>query len=107
MQSHFLIEIEKLKRIRSIGLPADLFEGISSKKIQKYRQRAATESPFDLRKHAPAIRYTLMAAFCFKRSQEITDNLIEILIQIIRRLGTRAERRINKELVVCQSLICG
>ena len=40
-----------------------------------------------------------MAAFCIQRSQEITDNLIELLIQIIQRIGTRAERRINKELV--------
>jgi TnpA family transposase len=40
-----------------------------------------------------------MTAFCIQRSQEITDNLIELLIQIIQRIGTRAERRINKELV--------
>lgn len=106
-KNSFLVEIEKLKRIRSIGLPADLWVGISAKKIQKYRQRAATESPYDLRQHAPAIRYTLMAAFCFKRSQEITDNLIEILIQIIQRLGTRAERRINKELVEDFKIVTG
>ncbi len=40
-----------------------------------------------------------MAAFCIQRSQEIIDNLIELLIQIIHRIGTRAERRINQELV--------
>ena len=45
-----------------------------------------------------------MAAFCLQRGQEITDNLIELLIQIIQRIGTRAERRIHKELVAktCQ-----
>lgn len=95
----FLSEIEKLKRIRAVGLPTDLFKGCSPKLIQTYRQRAATEYPSDLRQHKDAIRYTLMAAFCIQRSQEITDNLIELLIQIIQRIGTRAERRINKELV--------
>lgn len=40
-----------------------------------------------------------MAAFCVQRSQEITDNLIELLMSIIQRIGTRAERRINKELI--------
>jgi TnpA family transposase len=40
-----------------------------------------------------------MAAFCVQRSQEITDNLIELLTNIIKRIGTRAERRINRELV--------
>ena len=95
----FLTEIEKLKQIRSIGLPPDLFDEISPKLIKTYRHRAATESPYDLRRHPPSIRYTLMVAFFVQRSQEITDNLIELLINIIKKIGTRAERRINKELV--------
>lgn len=95
----FLTETEMLKRIRAVGLPPDLFRGISPKLVKTYRQRTATETPYHLRQHPAAIRYTLMAAFCIQRSQEITDNLIELLIQIIQRIGSRAERRINKELV--------
>jgi hypothetical protein len=52
----FLTEIEKLKRIRGIGLPLDLFKGISPKLIKTYRHRAATETPYLLRQHPPAIR---------------------------------------------------
>ncbi|WP_193200650.1 Tn3 family transposase [Nostoc sp. MG11] len=95
----FLTEIEKLKRIRTVGLPPDLFERISPKLIKTYCHRAATETPYLLRQHPPAIRYTLMAAFCLRRSQEITDNLIELLMSIIQRIGRSAERRINKELI--------
>ncbi|MEC4807326.1 MAG: Tn3 family transposase [Jaaginema sp. PMC 1079.18] len=95
----FLTEIEKLKRIQAVGLPSNLLAGISTKIIQTYRQRAATETPYHLREHPPSIRYTLMSAFCIQRSQEITDNLIDLLIQIIQRIGTRAERRINQELI--------
>ena len=95
----FLTEIEKLKRIRLVGLPSDLFSGISAKLIKTYRQRAATEYPYDIRQHQPAVRYTLMAAFCIQRSQEITDSLIEILTTIIKRIDNRAEKRINQELI--------
>ncbi len=95
----FLTEISKLKLIRTVGLPANLFNESSLKLVKIYRQRAATESPYDIRKHPPAIRYTLMAAFCIQRSQEITDNLIELLIKIIHRLDSRAEKRINQELI--------
>lgn len=95
----FLTEIEKLKLIRTVGLPADLFDESSPKLVKIYRQRAATESPYDIRKHPPAIRYTLMAAFCIQRISEITDNLIELLIQIIHRLDSRAEKRINQQLI--------
>lgn len=95
----FLTEVEKLKRIQAVDLPPELFKGISPKLIKTYRHRASTESPYDIRKHPCAIRYTLMCAFCVQRTQEITDNLIELLINMIKRIGTRAERRINKELV--------
>ncbi|MBE9170565.1 Tn3 family transposase [Pleurocapsales cyanobacterium LEGE 06147] len=90
-----------------ISYIANQIARISPKLIKTYRQRAATESPYDLRQHKDAIRYTLMAAFCYSRSQEIIDNLIELLIQIIQRIGTRAERRINKELVDDFKLVMG
>ena len=95
----FLTEIEKLKRIRAVGLPTNLFEGRSSKLVKTYRHRAATETPYLLRQHKDSIRYTLMAAFCIQRSQEITDSLIEILTTIIKRIDNRAEKRINQELI--------
>ena len=95
----FLTEIVKLKRIRAVGLPTSLFEGKSAKLVKTYRHRAATETPYLLRQHPPAIRYTLMAAFCIQRSQEITDSLIEILTTIIKRIDNRAEKRINQELI--------
>jgi Tn3 transposase DDE domain len=95
----FLTELSKLKRIRAIGLPTNFMIGKSSKLVKTYRQRAATETPYLLRQHPSAIRYTLMAAFCIQRSQEITDNLIELLIQIIHRLDSRAEKRINQQLI--------
>ncbi len=95
----FLTEIEKLRLIHKVGLPTDLFTGISPKLVKTYRQRAATETPYLLRQHPHAIHYTLMAAFCIQRSQEITDNLIELLIQIIHRISVRAEKRIHTQLI--------
>ncbi len=55
--------------------------------------------PEELRRHPPAIRYTLVAAFCFSRNQEVTDSLVELLVQIIHRIGIRAERKVEKELI--------
>ncbi|RNB78268.1 hypothetical protein [Brevibacillus panacihumi] len=41
----------------------------------------------------------MMAAFFWLRSMEITDNLIELLIQIVHRIGVRAERKVEKEIL--------
>jgi Transposase and inactivated derivatives, TnpA family len=94
-----LKEAQKLKCIRQLGLPSNLFASVSPKVVYHYRRRASAEPPRELRRHPAAIRHTLVAAFCWQRSQEITDSLVELLIQIIHRIGINAERRVDKELI--------
>jgi TnpA family transposase len=94
-----LKEIEKLRRLTELELPGDLFAGIPSKIIQTYRLRAATEPPREIRMHADPIRYTLLAAFCWQRHQEIIDGLVELLIRVIHRISVRAEKKVVKELL--------
>ncbi len=94
-----LTEIDKLHSIRQIQLPADLFESYSPKLIEQYRRRASADLAGRLRRHPSAIRYTLIAAFCHQRTQEITDGLVDLLIQIIHRLSINAERRVERQLI--------
>jgi Domain of unknown function (DUF4158) len=90
-----LNEIAKLRTLRAIGLPPDLFEGYTPKLIERLRRRIAAESPSHIREHPHAIRMTLLAALVFQRTQEVTDALVTLLIQIVHRIGTRAEHRVE------------
>ncbi len=92
-------EIAKLRRVRQVVLPPELFHHTPLKTLQHYRQRVATETLHEVRRHPDAIRYTFLAAYCWLRSQEITDTLVDLLIQIVHRLGTTAERKVVKELI--------
>lgn len=96
---NLLSEITKLHHLRNIGLPDDLFQQVSPKVLQTYFARAATEPPRELRWHPEPIRYTLVAAFCWIRTQAVTDNLVDLLIQIVHGIGTRAERRVDVQLL--------
>jgi hypothetical protein len=89
----------RLDRLKALKLPAALFADVMPKAIARYRQRAAVAAPSLLREHPPAIRYTLLAAFCWCRRREITDELVELLIHIVHKIGTRAERKVYKELL--------
>lgn len=40
-----------------------------------------------------------MSIFFYLRGLEITDNLVELLIQIIHRIGVRAERKVDREIL--------
>lgn len=92
-------EAAKLQQLRQLDLPLNLFNGISPKILEIYKQRVAVEPPRELRRHPVNRRYTMLTAFCWLRLTEITDNLVELLIQIVHRIGARAERRVEKELL--------
>ena len=94
-----LKEVAKLKQIAAFGLPDDLFASVPSKILQKYRVRAAGERPSQLRRHAKSTRYTLVAAFCWQRRKEIIDGLVDLLIQVIHRIGARSEKKVVKMLL--------
>lgn len=94
-----LAEITKLERIRSLSLPADLFAGVSRKRLLWCKQRIAVEDLHEVRRHPASIRYSLLAAFCHERRQEIIDTLLELLINIIHKIGSRAVHRVNKRVI--------
>ena len=74
-----LSEIAKLEQIAALELPENLFEDIPAKILQEYRVRASAERPTELRRHPAAVRYTLVAAFCWQRRKEIIDGLVDLL----------------------------
>lgn len=92
-------EITKLKTIRSLELPQDLFKDTSIKLINRYKQRVLSEDIYELRRHPEQIRYSLLASFLWLRSSEVTDNLIELLIQVIHKIAARSERKVQKDFV--------
>jgi TnpA family transposase len=94
-----LRELEKLRQIEALELPADLFAEIQPKILRQYRLRAAAEPPREVRRHPEPIRHTLLAAFCWQRRQEITDGLVDLLIQIVHRISVRAEKKVVEELL--------
>jgi Tn3 transposase DDE domain len=102
-----LDEIAKLKQLRALGLPEALFRDVPGKLVTHYRQRAASEKPRELRRHSPQMRYTLLAALCWQRQREITDNLVELLIHIAHRVGVRAEEKVDVELAKYAKKIIG
>ena len=91
-------EVAKLQRLRALDLPSDLFAAVSPKLVRQYRSRVATESTGELRRHPLPVRATLVSAFCLVRLREITDTLADLLIQLVHKIGVRAEKKVDKVL---------
>lgn len=92
-------ETAKLLRLQQLNLPPTLFAGVAVKVQHQFRLRAATEALFELKRHPASTRHTLLAAFCLERQAEIIDSLLDLLIGITHRIGTRAEKKASREML--------
>jgi len=90
--------VARLQTVRKIELPENLFKAVSPKLLERYTKRAAVEEPFELRRHATSLRATLMAAFLYRRRQELTDHLVDLLVETVHKMGKKAERTMDEGL---------
>jgi hypothetical protein len=100
-------QIDRLRQVREVALPDDLFTGVSPQVVHRYRQRAAAEPPSELRAHPDAVRAMLVAALCLPRQQEITDGLLDLLIAMVHKIGATAERRVEREFLADLKRVTG
>ncbi|MEV5441003.1 hypothetical protein AB0N23_00340 [Streptomyces sp. NPDC052644] len=90
--------MNKLERVRRLNLSADLSADVSEKLVHAWRARASKEYPANLERMKPPRRLTLLATLCHVRQTEITDSLVDLFIQLVLKINTRAERKVEKEL---------
>ena len=96
--SSVFVELSKLESIDKLSLSLDLFPADWHKLRKTYRHRATREPVRELRRHPDHVRYSLLAALCLERREEILDNLTDLLIQIVHKIQVKAERRVTKEI---------
>jgi TnpA family transposase len=89
----------RLKLVRDMALPPDLFGGVLPHELERYRRRVATEAPYELRRHPEAVRLAALAVYAYLRGRILTDDLIDLLIETIHHIGARAEHRVDRELL--------
>ncbi len=88
----------RLRLLRKVGLPEELFQGVLPKLIERYVKRAAVEEPFELRRHAGPLKATLMSAFLHRRTEDLTDHLVDLLVETVHKIGKGAENKIDGSL---------
>jgi TnpA family transposase len=95
---------QRLQLLQSIGLPAGLFADIPLAYLRLYQQQIAVASISHLKRQAQnpkqqAQHFAQLAAFCWVRQREITDQLVDLFIEIINNIHLRAKKRVERELL--------
>ncbi len=93
-----LREVDKLAAVKALDLPPRLFVDCSERLVEAWRARATRSYPSDLAAVARPVRLTLLAALCWTRAAEITDALVDLLLGLVHKINTRADRRVEREL---------
>jgi len=99
--------IARLERLRAISLPEDLFSAIPPKDVQTWQARVAVEAPFELRRHPEAARLTWLAAFVEGRARTLTDDLVDLLLETVHRIGARAEAKVETTMLADLKRVAG
>lgn len=92
-------EIEKFDLIKKVNFKEENFKKLSQKVLKKYKQRISPHSAYDFKRHPDKIKYPLMSMLCFIRNAEVTDSITDLLIQLIHKITSGSERKVEKELV--------
>jgi len=80
-------------------LPYALLTPLSTRYLQRLKLRVVAETLHELRRHPDPIRYGLVAVFCTVRAQEITDDLTDLRLHLVHKMGVNAEKRVEQELL--------
>ena len=94
-----LREIAKLTMVRALNIPTGLFAEATQRTIDGWRSRAARAYRSDLLASPQPVRVTLVAALCWSRRSEITDALVDLLLGLVHKINTHADRRVERELI--------
>lgn len=89
----------RLKYLQQIALPEQLFAEYPLRFLQQYAQQAALESLSHLQRHHTDQTITLLAAFCWVRQRQLTDQLVELVVQLLNRIRLKAKQRVEQELL--------
>jgi hypothetical protein len=67
--------------------------------LQSLRQRAAVEALYELRRHPEPLVITMLATYCHMRGQDLTDTLVDLLLDIVHHIASKAEIRAEQQLI--------
>jgi TnpA family transposase len=94
-----LTAVDILRQLQALQLPEPLLAPLSARYLRRMHLRVTAESLTQLRRHPDPRRYGLVTLFCYGHMRAITDRLIELLLQLVHKMGTQAEKRVDEELL--------
>jgi hypothetical protein len=85
---------ERLEFIRGLDLPFDLLENIDPSWVRMLMRRVEGETASEMRRHSRGRRLGLLAVYLMSRRAQMIDRLVDLLIEIVHRIGSKSRRKV-------------
>src|SRR3546814_14082894 len=85
---------EKLAFIQRLDLPHDLLTATGKPWVDQIVRRVAGEKASEMRRHAPARQLGLYADYLMAREAQLTDAMVDLLIETVHKIGSRSKRKV-------------
>src|SRR3546814_5794790 len=85
---------EKLVFIQRLDLPHDLLTATGKPWVDQIVRRVAGEKASEMRRNVPARQLGLYAVYLMAREAQLTDAMVDLLIETVHKIGSRSKRKV-------------
>lgn len=93
---NILSAAKRLAFVKGLALPIAACPDLSGPVARMLRRRVFNETAWTMRRHSDGRRHALYALFLAHRQRELTDGLVDLLIEVVHKVGSQAKRRVLK-----------
>lgn len=85
---------DRLAFIQDLDLPFDLIDAVDPSWAKMLVRRVEGETASEMRRHSQEKRLGLLAIYLMSRRSQLIDGLVDLLTEVVHRIGTRSKRKV-------------
>jgi hypothetical protein len=89
-----LLAARKVSFVDDLDLPMAVLGRVERGWIARLARQVEGETASEMRRHTPEKRLGLLAIYLMHRRSQLIDGLIDLLLEVVHRLGTRSRRKV-------------
>ena len=93
---NILLAAKRLAFVKRLALPIAACPDLSGPVAHMLRRRVFNETAWTMRRHPEGRRHVLYALFLAHRQRELTDGLVDLLVEVVHKVGSQAKKRVLK-----------
>ena len=89
-----LLAARKVSFVDGLDLPMAVLDRVERGWIARLARQVEGETASEMRRHTPERRLGLLAVYLMHRRSQLIDGLIDLLLEVVHRLGSRSRRKV-------------